>query len=380
MDNYFALKDSLKELELDCLEEFAALFDGVFNAGCRLSGITDKNFAYEKYVEEEWRSNTIEEYRQRFDNSIDEDHAVISDIAKITEIKTDFNLEITRNFKNFPDLIESYLQYILIRLDACKEFDVNSDINWYRGNYYGVDSSLAEYEASRRVIIALIIDNHVRNSLKKWKKIPNIKRTNAEKYLIACQDILYDFGKTLDLVCINSEIDLFQIQKQLGIYLIRERDLIFIKLKGCEDALNNLLNQQKISKTEIEQTMPPPKFIKPFPKYLVHDKPDDLAAVCKTVFNQNESPKDYAIMLCLLSQLGFISIQDKFRKEFYESWYAFINIPLPKRSNFFSINKHIDEKTANGFHFNEDDIDFLHLNENFSKALQNNNLLPGKVV
>ena len=118
-----------------------------------------------------------------------------------------------------------------------------------------------------------------------------------------------------------------------------------------------------------------PKIVRPFFKYLLHAKPDVVAEICYSIFNKNESPKDYAVMTCLLSEKGFVVVRNKGRKDFFEAWYRYINMPLPKRSNFAAINKNIVDKAANGFVFiNEDDPDYLNLKEAFDKALVNSGI------
>lgn len=86
-------------------------------------------------------------------------------------------------------------------------------------------------------------------------------------------------------------------------------------------------------------------------------------------FFNNHSPKEFAIMFCLLIKRGFLSIPDKRRSNYYNSWYNFINRPLPKRNNFNSINKHIEFSHDKGLHFNEHDPDFKRLEQNFNQAL-----------
>ncbi|HEY3372260.1 MAG TPA: hypothetical protein VGK10_15500 [Prolixibacteraceae bacterium] len=125
-----------------------------------------------------------------------------------------------------------------------------------------------------------------------------------------------------------------------------------------------------------ESTRPPKKLIPvlPFPDLFIQSK-EKIGGICETVFNKNQSPKDYAIMLCLLSQGGFITTGNKQRKAFYKSWYNYIGRPFPKDCNFYPINKYIADKAANGFYFNdEEDMDYLNLKDAFDKALKKNKL------
>ena len=109
---------------------------------------------------------------------------------------------------------------------------------------------------------------------------------------------------------------------------------------------------------------------RPFFNYLIHDNPLELANVCKSIFNKNSSPKDFAIMLCILSEKGLINIQNRNRKKFFEAWYQFINKQLPLNRNFEALNKYIIDKAANGFVFkDETDMDFCSLRDIFTKSL-----------
>ena len=114
--------------------------------------------------------------------------------------------------------------------------------------------------------------------------------------------------------------------------------------------------------------------VKPFSEYFVPKNQNELAEICKSIFNKNDSPKDYAIMLCLISQRGFVVILDKKRKDFFAAWYRYINRPLPKRSNFTAINKFMYEKIAIGFVFKNEDTDYYSLERAFDKALKNSGI------
>jgi len=117
------------------------------------------------------------------------------------------------------------------------------------------------------------------------------------------------------------------------------------------------------------------KVEKPFSEYFVPKNQNELAEICKSIFNKNGRPKDYAIMLCLISEKDFVVVLNKGRKDFFEAWYKYINKELPKRSNFTAINKHIVDKGSNGFVFkNEDDMDYLSLKNAFEKALINSKI------
>ena len=131
-------------------------------------------------------------------------------------------------------------------------------------------------------------------------------------------------------------------------------------------ASNENISQNK--KTKVKDN-------RPFFKHLLYDKPEELSEICKSTFNKNNSPKDYAIMLCLLSENKYVIIPNKARKFFFEAWYKFINKQVPDKDNYYAINKYIIDKAANGFVFkDETDPDYCNLKEIFDKELINSNL------
>jgi len=112
---------------------------------------------------------------------------------------------------------------------------------------------------------------------------------------------------------------------------------------------------------------------KQFPEYFDRSN-ESLSGICKRLFNNN-SPKDYAIMLCLLSENGLVTIANKQRKTFFSAWYNFIGKQLPKRENYNAINKFIVDKAASGFVFkDEEDPDYCNKKLLFDKALKSNEI------
>ena len=173
----------------------------------------------------------------------------------------------------------------------------------------------------------------------------------------------------------------------LNIYYLKTKNMAswldYYNLAKIKDykSLFNVLESEIQLKTFISIPDPPQpiqikeKTIKPFSEHLKHAKPIELANICQAIFNKNNSPKDYAIMLCLLSEKKFVTVPNKTRKPFYESWYRFINMKLPKDSNFTAINKHIDDKAYNGFAFrDETDQDYRFLKDALDKTLKDNKL------
>ena len=190
-------------------------------------------------------------------------------------------------------------------------------------------------------------------------------------YVMACSMSLWLFSQKLDKRCLHFDLDLIDIQKEVGIFVYNQRIPGNLVDSGYADKVK-WIHEKEAARTK---ALPNPglhveKHVKSFPDWLTHKRPDDLAGICKKIFNKNESPKEYAIMLCLLSQNGCVSIADRQRKPFYEAWYNFINRPLPTNNSYSSINKYIQEKAANGFHFDVNDIDYLNLEKIFINALE----------
>jgi hypothetical protein len=69
----------------------------------------------------------------------------------------------------------------------------------------------------------------------------------------------------------------------------------------------------------------------------------------KDVFNKNQSPKEYAIMFCLLSQYNLIFVGDKKLNSLFRAWYDYIERDYPK--SYWPIYYFIDDRSSNGFLF-----------------------------
>lgn len=95
-----------------------------------------------------------------------------------------------------------------------------------------------------------------------------------------------------------------------------------------------------------------------------------VSEICKKVFGKKK-PKDFAIMFCILTDMNFLTISNRDRANYFKSWYQFINKTLPKNNNFWSINKHIIDKAANGLVFkDETDADFINCKYVFEEELK----------
>ena len=123
--------------------------------------------------------------------------------------------------------------------------------------------------------------------------------------------------------------------------------------------------------------------MKTFPDYLIlpsnngclKKDQEKLAEICKNLFNANHSPKEYAVMLCLLSEKNLVSVPSKRRKDFFLSWYSFIDQPPPSNHNFSVINRFIADKGSSFIFKDEADGDFRNLKNIFFKSLITNNII-----
>lgn len=151
-------------------------------------------------------------------------------------------------------------------------------------------------------------------------------------------------------------------------------NLEYCQIIQIENAINEAYQRAIIP--ESDQNQPEKEateLIKTFPEYFVHAKAEALAVICKNLFNTN-SPKDYAIMVCLLTQNKLIHIPNRKQGQFFKAWYLYIGAPLPKNNNFTGITNYFDEIGADGYMFKEMDFDFLRIKPIFEKALIDNKI------
>ena len=194
--------------------------------------------------------------------------------------------------------------------------------------------------------------------------------SDAAKYLFSCYAIMLLFSRTLDARCLLFKLDLYEIQNRLGIYIFFNRNSIDLANAGYLDiALEEVTKDETPPKALPEHASREKPKIKPFTEWLICKKPEKLAAICKYVFDAKHRPLDYAIMLCILHQYGYIQLHEKHRIDFYDSWYAFVGKPFPKNHNYYAINKHID--TYEGFHFiNDDKSNYKNIKDLFDWKLE----------
>ena len=111
----------------------------------------------------------------------------------------------------------------------------------------------------------------------------------------------------------------------------------------------------------------PAKAIEPFHKYFVERYKKTLPDLCKTVFDERHSPKDYAIMICLIKEKFLLSFTPT---HLYQSWYNFIGRKLEENYNAIS-NNYVERVVGE---FDTFDLDYVNLKSSFEKALKANNI------
>jgi len=179
--------------------------------------------------------------------------------------------------------------------------------------------------------------------------------SDAAKYVFSCYAVLLFFSKTFDSRCLLFKLNLYEIQDRLGIYILYDRDYNELINAGYWDkVLEEVIKDETPVKALTERAARESLKIKPFSEWLNHKNPEKLASICRYVFDVRHSPKDYAIMLCLLHQYGYINLDEKHRIDFYDSWFAYIGKSFPKNHNYYAINRYIDTY-GGGFHMVDDD-------------------------
>jgi len=327
------------------MRELITLFDCLPEAGKILSGMYDENSEEKAIVS----SKVSSAYFINNKINYDPDNKFLRKVFD----------EIDGNLYKYYSIKELYIKDILREFVSIALFlDLRADIEWIDNKdlvcRVGNKKLPPIYGATLKLLI------NIEEILTEKK----CELSDVEEYVLSCSTLLYFFSHSLDARCLHFGIDLLAIQKELEINICRERNMKLLLRSGYADKVIGILNNENIGQKAL-----PDSFSKSFTELLTHDKPDALAELCKNIFNSKQSPKDYAIMLALLSLYGYVHLADKQRKGFYESWYAFIEKPLPETRNYFSINKHID--IVKGFQFtNDTDPDYLNLKRKFDIALK----------
>jgi hypothetical protein len=165
-------------------------------------------------------------------------------------------------------------------------------------------------------------------------------------------------------VCKNNQIDFFELCRKVHF----RWDMISTGITRIYNETSDLTDVTK----NISDNTP---VIPSFPEYIQSEKNNEVAELCKKLFSVGHSQKRYAIMFCLLSDKGLITVPDRKRNSYYKAWYLYINIPFPKNNNFYAINKYLFDRAVNGFMFeNTSDLDYVQLETAFNKILKSKNI------
>ena len=197
----------------------------------------------------------------------------------------------------------------------------------------------------------------------------------AERYVLYSKLLMSCFFKLLDGRCVNFGLDLMEIQKETNIFIQRSRYVDGLINAGYCNKVQQLGIEKNPVQKPLSASSPPIIEGKPFPGYLLHPNPGLVAALCCKLFDTGHSPKDYAIMFCLLSQHGLIIIRERQRKFFFKAWYEFIGRGFSDKENFYAINKFIEVKPDCVCFKNDRDHDYHELEKKFIlelKELMNN--------
>ena len=278
--------------------------------------------------------------------------------------------EIDDNLYKHPLNQREYIEDILIifkelaRFIDEEKYYKDEDENWMWRRY-------SDYGATRKLIY-MFIENAERYGFDHYSGI--------EQYVIYSYCLMSNFFDFLDGRCIHFKLDLMQIQKEMNIFLSRRRVVrnlmddgyaSKIKLLGIRDewdADKAVPENSSAMKALPPASAPEEQKINDFKDWLNHNNPNALAALCRELFNRRQSPKIYAVMVCLLCMKKIIVFNEKRRRNFYESWYAYINRPLPANNNYEAINKHLDVSPGINF-INDTDPDYINLRRKFEKGL-----------
>jgi len=232
------------------------------------------------------------------------------------------------------------------------------------------------------------------NTVLEWIKNPPDKyNTQAwinNKYYIPLYDLLALDKPELDMIFIESDdvstdreknhpaYENFKIYPFLNDYPTHYEitNIRYFFEKAIKDfyvleLINYLTNEIKtqITSNQIKTI----KQRKTFSEYFLKNNGElELKKIVK-IFNENESPMVYAMMICILTQKKIILIPNRGRTGFYNAWYDFIEKKHPLNDNYTGINDFIGDKSINGFlYIDPYDPEFLDIQETFEKEFNLN--------
>jgi hypothetical protein len=329
------------------LRKFIALFDCLTDAGNVLSGRYDANPEKKEMI------------GSRVSSAYSVNRNILNDPGKefLTKVFDEINDNLYEYSLNQAEYVRDLLRGFM---NITRWLDYTSWIEWEGDTYYcRVDEKYTS--ASHRAALNLLFGMLERD--------PGDKLTEFEEYIVSCSSLLDVLAHFLDGRCLHFNMDLISIQNELGISILGARDLEGLVRAGYPDKVMQLLQSGEESQKALLESQPPEaETMLTFPEYLRHKKANELAAVCKKIFNAKQSPKAYAIMLSLLAEHQLIYLAEKQRRDFFESWYNYIGRHIPKNGNFYSINKHIDSNMNFQF-INDTDALYVNLERKFDHAL-----------
>lgn len=218
----------------------------------------------------------------------------------------------------------------------------------------------------------------------KWNELSRI-----DKYLFCLWLIMNDFFMIIQKSCLIFKIDFLEICAEVGIEPVVTRVDIAVAIRIEQLWLLEKTQNEELQKSDnqiehfskensasqfIKDNHEPKEFIAYF-----NDKKncEKLAEICETIFGVHESKKVDAIMVCILTQNGFITLADKRRKAFFIAWYKHSKKKIPKKENFAGINNFIVDRGIQGLCFkNSEDFDYLDFQSKFLNHLEIKKLSP----
>ena len=76
--------------------------------------------------------------------------------------------------------------------------------------------------------------------------------------------------------------------------------------------------------------------------------------------NFHKGPRSFAIMIALLSEHKYISLQSREFSKYMRSWYKYLKCKLPKNDNFYGTRRYLEPKPNNPYHFKSLSDPFFH--------------------
>lgn len=207
------------------LRKFIALFDRLPEAAGILSGRYDND-----QTEKDDLSSTVSEAYQ-----------AIRDIVEDPELKflTKVFDEIDDNLYDYNSCCDKYIKDLLSGFAWIAPFlEFSPKMEWMNLD----DESCPEDEQNcfPLYIATLSLISQAENLAGHEDEL-----TGAEKYILACSNLLQNFAESLDARCLRFDLDFPAIQDELNIYIQTNRDLEKLALSGYMDKVKMLVSKEK---------------------------------------------------------------------------------------------------------------------------------------